>query len=274
MSRKGICARGLVRGVGKVRGLIIAALALTSALAVAGCSRQPPPQVAASCIDLTGHPCAESSVSQPMSLAPSHRKVTASARAARAARLAQRLRARAAREEHRQPHAKVVSATPTTTISNTPPSPPQAAATGSESRPDSKSEPGKVQEQVAVAAALAERMTAIGAAVGEGEKGRQDGRLVVVVMARPSVKVLSDLSGKMIAIDDCYAASNGRITSAMSAAGAPEVLLLEGKSTAINRLSDGEVMAAVVALASPEAAEAFPQLAGFTLFRVPLAPPR
>lgn len=161
-----------------------------------------------------------------------------------------------------------------TTISNTPPSLPQAAATGSEPRPDGKSEPGKVQEQVAVAAALAERMTAIGAAVGEGEKGRQDGRLVVVVMARPSVKVLSDLSGKMIAIDERYAASNGRITSAMSAAGAPEVLLLEGKSTAINRLSDGEVMAAVVALASPEAAEAFPQLAGFTLFRVPLAPPR
>ena len=259
-----------------MRGLIIAALALTSALAVAGCSRQPPPQVAASCIDLAGRPCAESTVSQPMSLAPSHRKVAASARAARAARLA-RLRARrakAAREEHHRPQAKVVSATPATTISNVPSSPPQAAATGSEPRADGKPESGKVQEQVTVAAALAERMTAIGAAVGEGDKGRQGGRLVAVVMARPSVKVLSDLSGKMIAIDERYAASNGRITAAMSAAGAPEVLLAEGKSTAINRLSDGEVMAAVVALASPEAADAFPQLAGFTLFRVPLMPPR
>ena len=123
-----------------------------------------------------------------------------------------------------------------------------------------------------MAAALAERMTAIGAAVGTGDKDRSDGRLVAVVIARPNVKALSDLGGKMIAIDERYAASNARIAAALTAAGAPQVLLLEGKSTAINRLSQGEVTAAVVALASPEAAEAFPELAGFNLFRVTLAP--
>jgi hypothetical protein len=258
-----------------VKALIIGVLALTSALAVGGCSRQPPPQLAASCVDLAGHPCADSSVSQPMSLVPPRRRVMSS-RSASAGRVARHSRAKrieAARTGPQVRHAgtRTASAAPAATISSVPPpAPAPAAASSNEPRSGGKSETAKVQEQATVAATLAERMTAMGAAVRAVDKDKPDGRLVAVVMARPSVKALPDLSGKMIAIDERYAGSNGRITVAMTAAGAPDVLLLEGKSTAINRLSDGEVMAAVVALASPDAADAFPQLAGFNVFRVPL----
>ncbi|CCD95261.1 conserved hypothetical protein [Bradyrhizobium sp. ORS 375] len=103
-------------------------------------------------------------------------------------------------------------------------------------------------------------------------EGPADHRLVAVLLVRPNVQSLSDLSGKVIAIDERYAKSNAKITAAMNAAGASEVLLLEGQATAITRLSSGEVNAAVVALASPEAAEAFPKIAGFRLFSVTLKP--
>jgi hypothetical protein len=48
--------------------------------------------------------------------------------------------------------------------------------------------------------------------------------------------------------------------------------LSKGQTTAINRVACGEVPAAVLALLSPEAAQAFPEIAGFRIFRVPLSP--
>ncbi|WP_316178090.1 hypothetical protein [Bradyrhizobium sp. SZCCHNRI1009] len=132
--------------------------------------------------------------------------------------------------------------------------------------------PAKVQNDVMVAAVtvaaeLAERMTALRVPEGPGESP-----LVAVLLARPTVRGVGDLSGKVIAIDERYAKSNAKITAAMNAAGATEVLLLEGQATAITRLNNGEVSAAVVALVSPEAAEAFPKIAGFRLFSVVLKP--
>ncbi|XUM19623.1 hypothetical protein ACRAVF_18205 [Bradyrhizobium oligotrophicum S58] len=132
--------------------------------------------------------------------------------------------------------------------------------------------PAKVQSDVMVAAVtvaaeLAERMTALRVPEGPG-----DSPLVAVLLARPTVRGVGDLSGKVIAIDERYAKSNAKITAAMNAAGATEVLLLEGQATAITRLNNGEVSAAVVALVSPEAAEAFPKIAGFRLFSVVLKP--
>jgi ABC-type phosphate/phosphonate transport system substrate-binding protein len=97
-------------------------------------------------------------------------------------------------------------------------------------------------------------------------------RLVAVLMVRPDVKSVSDLAGKTIAIDDRYSASNGSVRTAIVAAGASEVQLSEGPTTAINRLVDGEVPAAVLALVAPEAAERFPAIAGFKTFQVPLSP--
>jgi hypothetical protein len=45
-----------------------------------------------------------------------------------------------------------------------------------------------------------------------------------------------------------------------------------GKTAAIDRLRNGEVTAAVLALVSTDAAKAFPEIAGFKIFRVPLSP--
>jgi TRAP-type uncharacterized transport system substrate-binding protein len=83
---------------------------------------------------------------------------------------------------------------------------------------------------------------------------------------------VSDLSGKEVAIEDRQSASNASIRTAITAAGATDVQLNEGHAKAIDRLIAGEVPAAVLTLVSPEAAEWFPDMPGFTIFRVPLAP--
>jgi TRAP-type uncharacterized transport system substrate-binding protein len=91
-------------------------------------------------------------------------------------------------------------------------------------------------------------------------------------MARPEIKLVSDLTGQTIAIDDRYSASNGNVRTAIAAAGAAEVQLSEDQAKAIDRLISGEVPAAVLTLVSPEAAERFPEIAGFRTFRIPLSP--
>jgi hypothetical protein len=64
----------------------------------------------------------------------------------------------------------------------------------------------------------------------------------------------------------------GKVRTAIAAAGATEVPLSEGRTTAMTGLSNGEVPAAVVALVTPEAAETFPAIAGYRIFHVPLSP--
>jgi hypothetical protein len=96
--------------------------------------------------------------------------------------------------------------------------------------------------------------------------------LVAVLMARPETKSVADLAGKTIAIDERYAKSSGTVRTAIVAAGATAVQLSEGTTTAINRLTNGEVPAAVVALVSPDATETFPDIKGFKIFHVPLSP--
>ena len=96
--------------------------------------------------------------------------------------------------------------------------------------------------------------------------------MMAVVMARPDVKSVAELAGKTVAIDDRYARLGGKVRTAIAAAGATEVQLSEGPTTAMTRLSNGEVPAAVVALLTPEAAETFPAIAGYRIFHVPLSP--
>jgi hypothetical protein len=96
--------------------------------------------------------------------------------------------------------------------------------------------------------------------------------LVALVMARPEMKSVSDLANKNIAIDGEPSASNGSVRTAIVAAGAAEVQLSKGEAKAIDRLIAGEVPAAVLTLVSPEAADAFPDIAGFRIFRIPLSP--
>ena len=70
---------------------------------------------------------------------------------------------------------------------------------------------------------------------------------------------------------DIRKSSIGRVRTAMAAAGAPEIQLSKGQTTAINRLVAKEVSAAVVGLVSANAADSFPELARFRIFRVPLS---
>jgi len=145
-----------------------------------------------------------------------------------------------------------------------------------------------MQELITVATAAAERMTAAAAQL-KNDKDRPDrvqtvergdteqaapntDLLVAILMARSDTRSISDLAGKTIAIDDRYSKSTGTVRTAIVAAGAPQIQLSEGPTTAINRLTNAEVPAAVVALISPDAARAFPDIAGFKTFHVPLSP--
>ena len=146
-----------------------------------------------------------------------------------------------------------------------------------------------IEAQVAAATALADRMTVATATAasdirandgdgsGNTEKLKSPSAndtdlLVAVLTVRPEIKSVSDLTGKTIAIDDRYSASNGGVRTAIVAAGATEVQLSEGQTTAINRLVNGEVPAAVLALVSDEAAAGFPEIAGFKVFQIPISP--
>jgi hypothetical protein len=155
-----------------------------------------------------------------------------------------------------------------------------------------------VQQQVAAATTLAEHLTSVTAApvpqqeAGNAEASDRTGsadagsdakpaesaptdntdNLVALLITGPAIKSLSDLSGKEVAIEDRQSASNASIRTAIAAAGATDVQLNEGHAKALDRLIAGEVPAAVLTLVSPEAAEWFPNIPGFTIFRVPLAP--
>ena len=96
-------------------------------------------------------------------------------------------------------------------------------------------------------------------------------RLVALLIARPEIKSMLDLTGKSIAIDDGPSRSNANVRTAIMAAGAAEVQLSEGRAKALDRLIDGEVPAAVLTLAYPETADWSPEIAGFKVFRIPLA---
>src|SRR6266481_6780127 len=90
-------------------------------------------------------------------------------------------------------------------------------------------------------------------------------RLVAILVARPEIKSVSDLTNKNIAIDDRQAASDAHLRTAIAAAGATEAQLIEGQTAAVDRLINGEVPAAVLALVSPQAADWFPEIAGYKI---------
>jgi hypothetical protein len=151
--------------------------------------------------------------------------------------------------------------------------------------------PRTIQQQVVEATGMADLVTAIGTgreaankpdnpAVEPGEAGDagktasaspdKEDNLVALVLARPEINSLSDLNNKNIAIEEKQSAASGSVSAALMAAGAAEVQFSEGQAGAIERLISGEVPAAVVTLVSREAAQWFPDIAGFRTFRVPL----
>jgi len=132
-----------------------------------------------------------------------------------------------------------------------------------------------IQQQVMAAASLAEQVTAAPAPeqkAGPASPNNTD-QLVALLMARPDIKSVSDLANKNIAIDARQSASNAIVRTAIAAAGATEAQLIEGQTAAVDRLINGEVTAAVLALVSPQAADWFPEIAGYKILRVPLSPP-
>src|SRR5216684_622992 len=190
---------------------------------------------------------------------------------------------------HREmPRAKVATLQPADNAAAKSDVPPDKASAAASSSNGTRT----IQEQVAAAMALAEHGTAAAMAQAPEQKSNNTGRsnrsesgektpsappnntgnLVALLMARPEIKSVSDLTNKNIAIDDRQSASNGIVRSAIAAAGATEVQLNGGHTKAIDRLISGAVPAAVLTLVSPEAAEWFPDIAGFKIFHIPLSP--
>jgi TRAP-type uncharacterized transport system substrate-binding protein len=125
-----------------------------------------------------------------------------------------------------------------------------------------------MQNQVAAATEVAERVTVAALAAPPDNVGTTP--LVAVVMARPEIKSIADLAGKTVGMDERFSAFSVDVWAAFVAAGTKSVEVSAGHSSAIDRLSHAEVPAAVLALVSPDAAEGFPDIAGFKIFHVPL----
>jgi len=146
-----------------------------------------------------------------------------------------------------------------------------------------------IRDQVMAAAAVAEQLTLATTAATELKamsaerpldaeaatpaSPNQAAGLVALVMSRPEIKSVTDLAGKNVAMDGRSGSAND-VRIALVAAGAAEVQLSSGETKAIDRWVSGDVPAVVLALVSPDAAETFPEIAGFKVFRVPLSPGR
>jgi hypothetical protein len=187
-----------------------------------------------------------------------------------------------------RPAASAAPASDQTATDIADPHPKAVSAAGSNAR--------TIQEQVAAATAAAMQVTASAIPAREQNARNTDGSdhpetvpptdahtaaaasandtdlLVVLVMAGPEIRSVSDLASKIIAIDDAQSASNDNVRAAIIAAGATEVELSDGQTKAIDRLISGTVPAAVLAVVSPEAALRFPEFEGFKIFQVLLLP--
>jgi hypothetical protein len=155
------------------------------------------------------------------------------------------------------------------------------AAGKSDASPDKAgavASPRTIKEQVAAATSLAEHVTAA-ATVPAPQPNDANVSLpynvddmVALLMVGPEIKSISALTGRDIAIDGLHSVSNDILRSAIVEAGAAEVQLSDSQTKAVDRLISGEVPAAVLTLVSPEAAEWFPDIAGFKVFRIPISP--
>jgi ABC-type amino acid transport substrate-binding protein len=127
----------------------------------------------------------------------------------------------------------------------------------------------KVREQMRVATVIAEHVMTLRDAEKKALASPNGGEpSVAIVVASPEIKSVSDLTGKIIAIDDKYLNSHARIQAAIAAAGATGSQLATGESMAMDRLLSGKAPAAVLTLVYPETG--FSTIEGYSVFRVPL----
>jgi hypothetical protein len=180
-----------------------------------------------------------------------------------------------------QPAAKPAAGPDATRASIADPRPIGAVAVGSSTR--------TTQERVLAATAVAELLTTATTAPAREQKANNSkptdsegttptpsnntDPLVALLIARAEIKSVSDLTSKTIAIDERHSASNDKIRTAILAAGANEAQLSDGETKATDRVMSGDVPAAILALVSSEAADGFPEIAGYKIFRIPLSPP-
>ena len=245
-----------------MRTLIIGALAVT----MAGCSNRVPPRENL-VSDAERVSCSQTAGVQPPEAEPAARKNRSAIVKAHAATAAKRKKSSPARHPHRPSSSKRPS----------PPAHNAAAKSGSAHAAIADSHSGggavaspktiTIQQQLEAATAVAERITAPGVAAPPGEP---DAR-VALIMARLDIHSISDLAGTTVAIDQRQLGSRNKVWIAMVAAGAARVLLSESEAKPIDRLIAGDVPAAVLTLVSAEAAASFPDIAGYRIFRIPLA---
>jgi hypothetical protein len=146
-------------------------------------------------------------------------------------------------------------------------------------------------DRVMAAAAVAEQLTMTTSAAAElkvmnadradqaaiapassGGRADQAEARVALLIARTEIKSLAYLSRSTIAIDAERSSAAHSLRAAFTAEGAADLQVSASARRAIDRLIAGEVPGAVLALVSADAAKAFPDIAGFKIFRVPLPP--
>jgi hypothetical protein len=146
----------------------------------------------------------------------------------------------------------------------------------------------KTELQLAEATALAERLTATAvgpapsfdASLSKTDSGadttasisKHIESLTALVLTGLEVGEISDLAGKVVAINGALPGSSVLLRTAIVAAGAPEIQLKDGQPEPIEALRRGEVSAVILGLVTVEQARAFPRVENFKLFRVPLSP--
>jgi hypothetical protein len=273
-----------------MRTLIVGALAAT----LVGCSCLLPPQASIKgCTDANGLACFDRmAASQPIELKPASFKADSATTEFKSTIAGKTQKPSSAHARDRALAMKTTKSTAaadsdTTRASIADSHPQGGAAANSNTR--------TIQEQVAASTAVAEQATVAKPVPAPEQKANNTDRsghaetvlrgdaektaaaspnntdhLVALLIARPEIKSVSDLTSKIVAIDDRHSASNDSVRTAIAAAGATEVQLSGGQTKAINRLISGEVPAAVLALVSAEAAEGFPEVAGFKIFRIPV----
>jgi hypothetical protein len=138
-----------------------------------------------------------------------------------------------------------------------------------------------LEHQIQAAATVAEQFTlaamdTVHASDNLPPNGATSGdkfRLIALVLARSEIRSLADLAGNDIAVDGRHLGSDREVRTALVAAGASAIRIRDEGSNAVKRLVEGQVPAAVLTLVSQDAAKAFPNIAGFKLFAIPLLPP-
>ena len=130
-----------------------------------------------------------------------------------------------------------------------------------------------VREQVLAATALAENVSAADTrheADTSAASQNNANNLVALLITSGDIQSVSDLDNKDLAIEQGQSVPRAIVGIALAAAGAPGVRLSEGQANPFDRVTSGEVPAALLTLVSPEAAEWFPDIKGFKVFRIPL----